>query len=153
MLPANMKPHVIAAVFNVETPIDGAEQRQMQVRAKVIVDRMVILHHIVAKQAVALGRRLLLPILPHHPGLHGSDSRNGIRFHETIQSNHRCASIPISSVHGNVVPGPRILEYLDQVFGVHIVQSRQLHRIHLPSVCSFSTCRDHTVPYALALFL
>ena len=55
--------------------------------------------------------------------MHGSDSRNGIWFHETIQSNHWCASIPISSIHGNAVPGPGILEYLDQVFGVHVAQS------------------------------
>ena len=49
VLPANVKPHVIAAVFNMETPIDGTEQGQMQVCAKVIVYRRVILHHIVAK--------------------------------------------------------------------------------------------------------
>ena len=28
VLPANVKPHVIAAVLNMETPIDGAEQGQ-----------------------------------------------------------------------------------------------------------------------------
>ena len=56
VLPANVKPHVVAAVFNMETPIDGTEQGQMQVHAKVIVDRRVILHHVVTKRAVALGR-------------------------------------------------------------------------------------------------
>ena len=55
VLPGNMKPHVVASVFNMETPINGAEQGQMQVHAKVIVDRRVVLHHIVTKQAVALG--------------------------------------------------------------------------------------------------
>ena len=50
MLPANVKPHVIAAMFNVETPIDGAEQGQTEVRAKVIVDERVILHHIESEQ-------------------------------------------------------------------------------------------------------
>ena len=54
VLPANVKPHV-AAVFNMETPIDGTEQGQMQVRMKVIVDRRVILQYVVAKQAVTLG--------------------------------------------------------------------------------------------------
>ena len=38
VLPANVKPHVIAAMFNMETPIDGAEQGQTKVHAKVIVD-------------------------------------------------------------------------------------------------------------------
>ena len=38
VLPANVKPHVIAAVFIMETPIDGAEQGQTKVHAKVIVD-------------------------------------------------------------------------------------------------------------------
>ena len=56
MLPANVKPHVIAAVFNMETPVNGTEQGQMQVHVKVIVDRRVILHHIVSKRAVALER-------------------------------------------------------------------------------------------------
>ena len=130
MLPGNMKPHVIAAMFNVETPIDGAEQGQTQVRVKVIVDRRVVLHHVVAKPAVTLGHRLLLHVLSHHPGLRGSDSRNGIRFHETIQSNHQCAAILISSVRGNTVPSPGILEYLDQVLGMHVVLSRQLHPMH-----------------------
>ena len=37
MLPGDVKPHVIAAVFDCETPIDGAEQGQMQVCANVIV--------------------------------------------------------------------------------------------------------------------
>ena len=101
VLPANVKPHVIAAVFNMETPIDGAEQGQIQVDAKVIVDRRVILHHVIAKRAVALGCLLLLPVLPYHPGLCGIDPHNGIWFHQTIQSNHRCTSIPIISVHGN----------------------------------------------------
>ena len=73
MLPANMKPHVVAAMFNMETPIDGTEQGQTQVCVKVIVDRRVILHHVVAKQAVALGRQFLLSVLCHHPRLHGSD--------------------------------------------------------------------------------
>ena len=130
VLPGNVKPHVVAAVFNVETPVNGAEQGQTQVCAKVIVDRRVVLHHVVAKLAVALGRRLLLPVLPHHPGLHGSDSPNGIQFRKTIQSNHWCAPIRISSVRGNVVPGPGILEYLDQVFSMHVVLSQQLHPIH-----------------------
>ena len=49
MLPANVKPHVIAAMFNMETPVDGTEQGQTQVCAKVIVDQRVILHHIVTK--------------------------------------------------------------------------------------------------------
>ena len=49
MLSANVKPHVIAAMFNMETPVDGTEQGQTQVRAKVIVDRRVILHHVVTK--------------------------------------------------------------------------------------------------------
>ena len=38
MLPANMEPHVIPALFNKETPIDGTEQGQTQVHTKVIVD-------------------------------------------------------------------------------------------------------------------
>ena len=49
MLPGNVSPHVIAAVFNMETPIDGAEQGQMQVHVNVIIYRLVLLHHIVAK--------------------------------------------------------------------------------------------------------
>ena len=49
VLPGNMTPHVIAAMFNVETPINGAEQGQTQVDAKVIVDRRVVLHHVVTK--------------------------------------------------------------------------------------------------------
>ena len=49
VLPGNVKPHVVAAVFNVETPINGAEQGQTQVHAKVIVDRRVVLQHIVTK--------------------------------------------------------------------------------------------------------
>ena len=84
MLPANVKPHVIAAVFNMETPINGTEQGQMQVHAKVTVDQRVILHHVVTKRAVALGRQLLLSILCHHPRLCGSDTRNGVWFHETV---------------------------------------------------------------------
>ena len=55
MLPANVKPHLVAAMFNMETPVDGAKQGQTQVRAKVIVDRRVILVQVVAKQIVALG--------------------------------------------------------------------------------------------------
>ena len=43
VLPANVKPHVIAAMFNMETPVDGTEQGQTLVRVKVIVDRRVIL--------------------------------------------------------------------------------------------------------------
>ena len=46
MLPANVKPYVIAAVFNMETPVDGTEQGQMQVRVKVIVDQRVILQYV-----------------------------------------------------------------------------------------------------------
>ena len=84
VLPANVKPHVVAAMFNMETPVNGTEQGQMQVCAKVIVDRRVILHHVVAKRAVALGRRFLLPVLCHHPGLRGSDTRNGVQCHETV---------------------------------------------------------------------
>ena len=49
MLPANMKPHVVATMFNKETPINGTEQGQTQVHAKVIVYQRVILHHIVTK--------------------------------------------------------------------------------------------------------
>ena len=122
MLPANVKPHVVAAVFNKETPVDGTEQGQTQVHAKVIVDQRVILHHVVTKQAVALGHQFLLPVLCHHPGLHGSDMHNGIRFHETVQSNHWHTPIPIFSVRGNAVSGSRILEHLDQVFGTNVVQ-------------------------------
>ena len=48
VFPGNMKPHVIAAMFNVGTPINGAEQG-LFLRMKVIVDRRVVLHHIVAK--------------------------------------------------------------------------------------------------------
>ena len=55
MFPANVKPHVIASMFNMETPIDGAEQGQTQVRAKVIVDQRVILYLVVTKRSVALG--------------------------------------------------------------------------------------------------
>ena len=88
-------------MFNIETPVDGTEQGQMQVRAKVIVDQRVILHHIIAKRAVALGRRFLLPVLCHHPRLCGSNMHNGIRFHETIQSNHWHTPIPILSIRGN----------------------------------------------------
>ena len=131
MLPANMKPHVVAAVFNKETPIYGTEQGQMQVHTKVIVDRRVILHHVVTKRAVALGHQFLLPVLCHHPGLRGSDMHNGIRFHETIQSNHQCTPIPIFSIRWNAVSGSGILEHLDQVFSTNIVQGRQLHPIHL----------------------
>ena len=47
--PANVKPHVVAAMLNMETPIDGTEQGQTQVCTKVIVHRRVILHHVVAK--------------------------------------------------------------------------------------------------------
>ena len=54
MLPGDMSPHVIAAVFNMEAPINGAEQGQTQVCANVIVYRWVVLHHVVAKQTVAL---------------------------------------------------------------------------------------------------
>ena len=131
VLPANVKPHVIAAVFNMETPVDGTEQGQTQVCAKVIVDRRMILHHVVAKQAVALGHRFLLSVLCHHPGLCGSDMRNGVRFHETAYSNHQRTPIPICSVHGNAVSGPRIFEHLDQVFGANGVQASQLHPRHL----------------------
>ena len=49
VLPANVEPHVIAAVFNKETPINGTEQGQTQVHVKVIVDQRVILHQVVAK--------------------------------------------------------------------------------------------------------
>ena len=84
MLPANVKPHVVAAVFNMKTPIDGTEQGQTQVRANVIVDQRVILHHIVAKQAVALGCQFLLSVQCHHPRLHGSNMYNGVQFHETV---------------------------------------------------------------------
>ena len=49
VLPANVKPHVVAAMFNMETPINGTEQGQTQVHAKVIVDQRVILHHVVTK--------------------------------------------------------------------------------------------------------
>ena len=122
MLPANVKPHVVTAMFNIETPINGTEQGQMQVHAKVIVDRRVVLHQIIAKRTVALGHQFLLPILCHHPRLHGGDTRNGIRFHETIQSNHQRTPIPTLSICGNVVSGPGILEHLDQVFGANIVQ-------------------------------
>ena len=101
VLPGNVTPHVIAAVFNVETPVNGAEQGQTQVHVDLIVDQRVVLHHVVAKQAVALGCRLLLPVLPHHPRLRGGDPCNGVWFHKTIQSNHWCAPIPISSVCGN----------------------------------------------------
>ena len=49
VLPGNMTPHVVAAVFNVETPINGAEQGQMQVCVDMIVDQRVVLHHVVTK--------------------------------------------------------------------------------------------------------
>ena len=84
VFPANMKPHVIAAMLNMETPIYGTEQGQMQVCTKVIVHGRVILHHIVTKRAVALRHQFLLAIQCHHPGLCGSDMRNGVRFHETV---------------------------------------------------------------------
>ena len=54
VLPGNVTPHVVAAVFNVETPVNGAEQGQTQVRADMIVDRRVVLHHVIAMRAVAL---------------------------------------------------------------------------------------------------
>ena len=69
MLPANVKPHVIAAMFNMETPLDGTEQGQTQVCTKVIVDQKVILYHVVTK---------------HGSDTHGSDTRNGVWFHQTI---------------------------------------------------------------------
>ena len=49
MLPGNMSPHVIAAMFNMETPIDGAEQGQMQAHVNVIIYQWVVLHHVVTK--------------------------------------------------------------------------------------------------------
>ena len=67
MFPANVKPHVVAAMLNMGTPVDGTEQGQTQVHAKVIVHGRVILHHVVAKRAVALRRRLLLSIQCYHP--------------------------------------------------------------------------------------
>ena len=84
MFPANVEPHVLAAVLNMETPVDGTEQGQMQVHAKVIVHGRVILHHVVAKRAVALRCRLLLSIQCYHPGLRGSDTCNGIQLYETV---------------------------------------------------------------------
>ena len=84
VFPANVKPHVIAAVLNMKTPFDGTEQGQTQVRTKVIVDRRVILHHVVTKRAVALRRQLLLSIQCYHPRLCGNDTHNGIWLHETV---------------------------------------------------------------------
>ena len=49
VLLGNVSPHVVAAVFNVETPVNCAEQGQTQVCANVIVNQRVVLHHIVAK--------------------------------------------------------------------------------------------------------
>ena len=49
-----MKPHVVAAVFDLETPVNGAEQGQMQVCANVIIYRRVVLHQVVTERAVAL---------------------------------------------------------------------------------------------------
>ena len=83
-VPCHVKPHVIAAMLNMETPVDGTEQGQTQVCVKVIVHGKVILHQLVAKRAVALRCQFLLAIQCHHPRLHGSDMRNGVQFHETI---------------------------------------------------------------------
>ena len=90
MFPANMKPHVIAAMLNMETPVNVTEQGQTQVCAKVIVDGRVILHHIVAKWAVALRHQLLLSIQCYHPGLRGSD--HGKRQWEPLYKRWRCRS-------------------------------------------------------------
>ena len=136
MLPTNMKPHVVAVVFNMETPIDGAEQGQMQVCAKVIVDRRVILHHIVTKRAVALGHRLLLPILPYHPGLHGSDFHNGIQFHETIQSNHWLLPYPSAASVGMQFPVPGYLNTLTKYSACTLLRVDNFTPYIPLSVCS-----------------
>ena len=47
MLPGNVTPHVVATMFNVETPINGAEQGQMQVCVNMNVNQRVVLHHVV----------------------------------------------------------------------------------------------------------
>ena len=43
VLSGDVKPHVIAAMLNPETPIYGAEQRQTQVCVNMIVDQRVVL--------------------------------------------------------------------------------------------------------------
>ena len=117
MLPGDVKPHVVAAVFDLETRINGAEQGQMQVRANVIVYQRVVLYRVVTERAVALRHGLLLPVLSYHPRLCGGDSRNGVWFHKIIQPNHWHHSIPISCICWNTVSGPRILNTLTKYLG------------------------------------